>query len=411
MLHRALLHRAEQRAARTLGHRKPNTTYKALSYPAAHLCSSLRHVTSICKFPQLPYAKCLAHIEHFLQKLPIAPGDTINRGITWLELYIIYRLIGHPKPIDDPAMPPASTAQQLSRFKNCCRQVVKSSFDANASESFAPLVQHEEQLKGTAISGRHPAVSFNVGLKEKGKIELAKRLITLSRKCTQRALEEFLTTAKDLNEVPLSTRGKSAWDAAHPTVDPTVILHGSACNRHGQTEGASRQAVPPKGNVHSQMHIMRCPSCKESSVAVQQKIVPQDLSIRITCPVCRKRPTSAQWHCNCGVPWHRCPRHAAHQAATKAGGNRSRNTARRPPKRIPGNAEDLLDDDLMHESKKARLDLLSAHSAAQESIQRTRTIPMGMVPSALRARFPAAMRPTPYPMHVARGRPPEEPPD
>ena len=179
---------------------------------------------------------------------------------------------------------------------------------------------------------------------------------------------------------------------------------------HPQEEAIQR-AIPSKGNTHHQMHIMKCPSCKASSVAVQTKFVPQDLSIRITCPVCRKRPTSAQWHCDCGVPWHRCPRHAAHQGASKAVGNRSRKNVRRPPKRSNGNAEDLLDEDLKHESKKARLDLLSAQSAAQDSIRQTHTIPMGMVPSALRARFPTVMRPSPYPMHVVRGRPPDEPPD
>ena len=156
---------------------------------------------------------------------------------------------------------------------------------------------------------------------------------------------------------------------------------------------------------------MICPSCTASSVAVQHKFVPLNLSIRITCPVCKKRPSSAQWRCNCGVPWHTCARHATHHVAPKVSGNRSRNRAKGAVKRHNTDADALLDDDLMQESKKARLDLHNTHRVAQASIQRTRTIPIGMVPNALRVRFPTSLRHDTCPMHAALGRPPDEPPD
>ena len=39
--------------------------------------------------------------ERFLANLRVCDAESVNRGITWHELYVLYRIRGYPKPIKD----------------------------------------------------------------------------------------------------------------------------------------------------------------------------------------------------------------------------------------------------------------------------------------------------------------------
>ena len=105
--------------------------YMPLAYPEAHVCSYFHVFAHVCKFPKvLAKYPNVQEVEKILLDIPIAINGSAQRGITWIELYILYRLAGHPKPIANPsnkalAMP--SYSQQLTQFKKLCRCVVRHS--------------------------------------------------------------------------------------------------------------------------------------------------------------------------------------------------------------------------------------------------------------------------------------------
>ena len=90
-----------------------------------------------------------------------------------------------------------------------------------------------------------------------------------------------------------------------------------------------------------------------------------DLDVRIRCANCSKSSYSKAWSCNCGHLWHIC---GIHVPALKHGENarnakpRTRDqrqiiqTASTCKRRLHNNAlfEEILDDDLKREAKKAR---------------------------------------------------------
>ena len=140
------------------------------------------------------------------------------------------------------------------------------------------------------------------------------------------------------------------------------------------------------------MHIMQCPLCKVSSVAQGHKFVATDLSIRIACPACGKKPISAHWHCNCGIAWHSCPMHSAHCAAPKAVGRTRMHPRSAEKHSIIMDAAALLDDDLRRESKRARTSLDNAKCTSIDTIARDKSIPHRMFPPNLRERFPSVVQ-------------------
>ena len=89
------------------------------------------------------YVKTVAHIGHFkshnekdnkskdvygfLENLKIQKTDNQMRCITWIELYILYRLRGYRQPIDNPASvahAKATLDKQFAAFKTKIRSVV-----------------------------------------------------------------------------------------------------------------------------------------------------------------------------------------------------------------------------------------------------------------------------------------------
>ena len=77
--------------------------YKSLRYPLEsrtnkmHTIAHLGHYSSFIKDDATT-----EHIHSFLENMSVVKADEQNRPITWLELYILYRIRGFKKPIDDP---------------------------------------------------------------------------------------------------------------------------------------------------------------------------------------------------------------------------------------------------------------------------------------------------------------------
>ena len=138
---------------------------------------------------------------------------------------------------------------------------------------------------------------------------------------------------------------------------------------------------------------MCCPLCKVSSIAHGSKFIIHDLTIKIACPACGKKPMSANWHCDCGRTWHTCPRHAKHCAhATMVTARRTRKVSRKlDALSHTGDNEAILDDDLRQASKKARIDMEASNRSRLASLAQSTSIPYRMLTPALRARFPTAV--------------------
>ena len=93
-----------------------------------------------------------------------------NRGITCLELYILYRITWNSKPVDemllshgDKSRPVISLDLQLGHFKRHVRSIVERTLlGGTGANLFKPMQVIEDNLRGVGVEGKHPAVRFNV---------------------------------------------------------------------------------------------------------------------------------------------------------------------------------------------------------------------------------------------------------
>ena len=210
---------------------------------------------------------------------------------------------------------------------------------------------------------------------------LVTQLIKLTRKCTNAAAFSFLEGTSNLKPVQLVTRGKAAWDDA---ILCTRDMHMQAPRDNNGTTSSQPCRHAAEGNTCDEcpnIHIMICPLCTKESVAVGHKFVTSNLAIRVTCQHSGKKPLTVRWKCSCGIPWHGCPRHAEHSnALTTAQVKPRRENKQESKRKHNATMYDLLDEDLMHESKKARL--YTGAYAAPDSCAK------GQKKRSLIARFP-----------------------
>ena len=78
---------------------------------------------------------------HFLKDLKAQQAKDQQGAITWIEMYIMYRLSGYAKPIaDNPnkARSRATVSMQLNKFKACIRGVIGKLAADDAAKNMFP---------------------------------------------------------------------------------------------------------------------------------------------------------------------------------------------------------------------------------------------------------------------------------
>ncbi len=217
LIHRELLRIQECKDTSRNGGAIPLHMYKPLAYAHQDECCKFCFVAQVHNFQkELKLRPCITHAQCFLMALDLKPTSCGGRGITWLELYTLYRATGYPKPIANPAN--ASFAkptmhQQIVAFKGAIRSIGKRCIDSiTGSQLLKPFVSHEQHLRGIAIEGSQAALSFNIALSPTMQQFLAAQLIKLTRRCSNDVIQQFLDSNAGLKLTAVSLKGKAFWD-------------------------------------------------------------------------------------------------------------------------------------------------------------------------------------------------------
>ncbi len=98
----------------------------------------------------------------FIRSIKAQPTDDGQYATSWLELYILFRVLGFAKPVPDKqhqARARATVAMQLSEFKNTFRGVLqRCAFNDEAKQLAKPCEVIVDRLIGLGIKGKHPAL-------------------------------------------------------------------------------------------------------------------------------------------------------------------------------------------------------------------------------------------------------------
>ena len=282
------------------------TPYQPLGYVISHNGRAIRAESSIACFRKHAALHDSKHLEAFLSTLKVNPdGDDQGRRITWLDLYILYRIRGGIKPVPDDlrkAVSRATADKQIAAFKRKVKALTERVLpDDGDLKLFKQFKARRNVLMGCGILGNHPTLSFNVVVDVEESRAIAMALSKLIRTASNKKHNNFLNGSINLMARPLKLKGKAGWDSAIPTL--------STCSL-GDTpwaDAVNGESIPPADFAM----FFHCPRVKCNKVESSRRGVFQrvDLDYMHNCDFC-KRPSAVKlWTCQCGRPWHGCKEH------------------------------------------------------------------------------------------------------
>jgi ribonuclease HI len=324
-------------------------------------------------------------IEHFLSNICIVPAAGTHRGATWLELYIIYRIKGYPKPIQDPAnkaKAPCSLDKQLKEFKACLKALGER-LTANGRDCLImrPNTSGAKALIGLGVDGPFQGPSFNACITAQMQTLVAKAILPLAKRYSQKDIDGIIAGTRSFMRGKANFKGKAGWDGKLPKLaNPLEQVSPSVSSDKSE-------------NVH--MYVSRCPLCKIQTASEGYQFDLTDLDNKVKCKECNKTSAGGKWLCSCEVPWHVCVKHIPVPKVKR----KSVDMPMPPSKRryISPQAGELLDQDLEREAKRARKGWSGDEPIEFDlsNLPSQGTLKASMLPLSLQLRFPAACAPVP----------------
>ena len=250
-------------------------------------------------------SSCASDMSEFLNDMLIQPSSEHNRGITWLELYILYRARGHCKPILDPkhaGQAKATPAKQLAKFKKEIKFLTKRIMIGEKDLELLKTIQAKQgNLKGVGISGKHATLGFNVAISDEAKDAIATALTRLPRTINKKDLKDFKDNNKKIGLRELTMRGKVVWDSELPLLTTN--------NRHVEGDISPNEISAIRNAQGRCTAFYECPHCQALESSDCKAFQFEDLDTKHQCIMCGKRKPVKEWKCECNINWHTCRIH------------------------------------------------------------------------------------------------------
>jgi ribonuclease HI len=395
LIHKRLLEIKEAKEEQDrIARKREGVAYAPLHFPKLHQGQPLSFTYVITQFRAEYKAAPFAHlVQQFLVAQSYHAHDDGARGITWIELYTLYRIAGNKQPVPDAPANPATLAQNLAAFKRAVRTIVRwTSLDPRIKRMFEPDQCKQPQLKGLAIDGVYPAISCNLCISEHIQELLQYQLIKLTRRINLKSTKQFLQGEHTLPLRKIELKGAAIWDKnICKTAEPCNLHENAVPLQNGEGCGSERLYLP--------LNRIYCPSCGQGRWTKNTHIRRDNLGAPITCGGCKAKPRSLLWQCACDTPWATCDRHAILKAvetpkpkpkarAKAKGGSSSRPSIKR--RIADADIGQLLEDDLRRVKVKTQGEFSPLDCEVMPQVKRRKLRP-SLLPPGLRERFPDAI--------------------
>ena len=292
-------------------------SYKATRTSDDETCRRVRCTSTMARYRA---ARCKFSstdaLESFIKMIPIKEACQAEVGITWLELYTLYRLHGHPKLIpDDPekAVTRKSLAHQLRHFKRMWRQVVRRICQDSPDLALLSNTRCTPQpLMRIAIQGSMETFAFNIVTKPHAKRVLDEQLAKLAHKLNKNELFKFINGSRLVKPTFLKCTGRQGWDSAIPSLadsESCQSVKGGYC-AGDNTMPTSFLPNASQGALASPLDLLfSCSCCGYKYDCRNGAFHLTDLDTKIRCKKCKTSTKIGDWKCICGSRRHICHMH------------------------------------------------------------------------------------------------------
>ena len=336
---------------------KPTTTITAPTPQpyAQHLHQHFTHIMKVQQFPQLCQRHpCIGNIQAFLGDMPYTPVELGSRapgsltagsadsvehhppdGITWLELYTLYRMAGWPEPLAQPSLlaaPKPTLRQQLQAFRQATRQLVHSTMPADMQTLFKGHGSITgKRLAGLGVNTFLAVLPWQPCLTLQAHSKVATEILRSQYRLTHAKAGKAIAEHTRLPLRSIQLNGRTHWSRTirysreplythpHPS-PPKPSSSASTCPADFQPEAGeppSKQqrragAAAPSDRLAPSLPsivFFKCPRCPHQVSGTKQAFHLQNMDARVWCNACQRSLFTRHWRCACGLPWHTCPLH------------------------------------------------------------------------------------------------------
>ncbi len=235
-----------------------------------------------------------ACVVNFLKGLTVQHTSNQQDAISWLELYILYRIEGFPKPIaDNPnkARSRATVKMQLNCFKACTRGIInRLGTDQQVCHLFRPIKVTTQRFLGLAIQGKHLATSMSVSLHRDKQQAITDSLIKLGRQISGKKLEQFKDGTLQIMPRPLAINGRVGWDSKlGKGAKGIATQHQVIPTPPAKDPDPSQEPEPHNSKQLKLPTCFTCPACGAAELSNNKKFQLVDLDSTLLCKGCNKR--------------------------------------------------------------------------------------------------------------------------
>jgi hypothetical protein len=366
-----------------------------LQYPQLRNARYVNPKVTIASYPKSKHDVGLTQSQCFLSNLWVEEASDTVRPITWLELYMVFRVRGYHKPLTNPnngALTRATLDKQLRQFKKNIRSVIDKTMGGQGDAYlFKPRKGQVDALKGVGILGKHASISCNVVTGAAEQTAIHKALVKLNRQISNNKVDEYLQGTRKLTPHAIKMNGKTGWDSSLPIIN-NEIESGDRWEQHHLFLKTPEETIVyyecPK------------PDCLMKEPSSAEAFRPNNLDIKLKCRKCHKTTNARNWTCGCSIPWYTCYTHQTFHCCAEVTKQKSQ---------IEPKATNLLRSDMLKrrrnnkehedlvadENKKARLDSIRAKGSRSGSVLLHDTPPPKvprLLGPILHQRFPGSSR-------------------
>ena len=287
-----------------------------------------------------------------------------SMGTTWLELYTLYRMTGHPEPVTyntTQATVRPTLRQQLHTFRHTTRQLVINTMPQQAHTLFkGKSDMHGKRLGTLGINTNLAILPWQPDITPSTRTRIAQEILRSQHRLSLKQACAALEEGKAVALRQLQLKGRAKWSAnikphgqaiynqptRHDTATSTKHTTQAIEQRgHYGRLGFSLSCAPPptryhqptntaastqphdyhdpgsqaQHQPHTKQHIptpplpqhifFGCPRCTHRLPGTRTAFRHDNLDERIWCNICKRARFIGAWRCQCGIPWHQCPLH------------------------------------------------------------------------------------------------------
>ena len=172
-------------------------------------------------------------IQSFLQAMPILDHRkgsngrpfTGTMGITWIELYVLYRLAGFMEPIrieTESAVTRPTLRQQLHRFRAIMQQVVRLTCSSQDQWLLQGRDATQHRLQGLGVTTHLTILPWQPHLTPTAQQQIALEVLKSQQGITQPKAMAALQAQRPIVQRRLLLRGRAKWSQAIPNMAHTI---------------------------------------------------------------------------------------------------------------------------------------------------------------------------------------------